>query len=197
MLAWTITLTVAVGLTGTARVATAEEAPRTLVLILITEAKVPGDVLTRAQAEATRIYEQIGVTLVWADRAAADSHFTVKIVQNPLGGNSIDRRAMGGAPGTRHTRGTLAYAYYKRVEKLAHDSGTDPAKILGPVIAHEVGHLLLPFDTHTLTGVMGYGWDRTQLESAKKSQLTFTAEQAMAIRQRLESELIRLDPRCG
>jgi hypothetical protein len=173
-----------VGLTGRPTTTFAQSESLSLRLVGVNEAKVPGDVLTRAQAEATRIYARIGVTLIWADSVAADSHFTVKIVMNPLGGKSVDRRAMGGTPGTRHTRGTLAYAYYSRVEKLAHGSGTDEAKILGPVIAHEVGHLLLPFDSHTMSGVMGYGWDRTQLESAKKSQLTFTGEQAIAIRQK-------------
>ena len=126
MRGWTLTLTVAVGLTGTARVATAEEEPSTLVLVLITEAKVPGDVLTRAQAEATRIYERIGVTLVWADRAAADSHVTVKIVQNPLGGNSIDRRAMGGAPGKRATR---VGRWHTRTTNGSRSSRTIPERI--------------------------------------------------------------------
>ena len=162
--------------------------PPTIFLFLINEAGVPQAVLASAQAEATRIYEAIGVKLVWSDDVATNHHFVLKLIAEPPAGASVDRRAMGGAPGTKHARGTLAYAYYRRVERLAHNSETDVAQILGPVMAHELGHLLLPHGSDSVVGVMSYGWDHTQLERARKSQIRFTAAEAKAILEKLKRQ---------
>lgn len=67
---------------------------------------------------------------------------------------------------------------------LAHQQryGTDPAKILGYVMAHELGHLLLGRGAHSFTGIMRGGWDRHQILSVEMSSLRFTNEQARLIR---------------
>jgi hypothetical protein len=135
--------------------------PPTIFLFVINEAGVSQNVLTSAQAEATKIYEAIGVKLVWSDDVATSHRFILKLIAKPLAGANVDRRAMGGAPGAKHARGTLASAYYSRIEQLAHDSGTDVAQILGPVMAHELGHFL-PHGSDSMVGVMSYAWDHTQ-----------------------------------
>ena len=186
---WTLTVLVAIGLAGTARAARAEPANPITVLVYVTnQAEIPPGVLTHALAEATRIYSGIGVTLAWTESSPAAYRFIIRIASKPFGTDRvIDLHALGATPGTKQLRGRLAYAFYRPIERLAQASGTDVAIILGHVIAHELGHLLLPHGAHTMMGVMGSGWDRAQVESAKKGELTFTTGQGNAIRERLEN----------
>jgi hypothetical protein len=189
MMGRTLTVLIAIGLTGTARTAVAEpEDPIAVPVYVTNQAEIPPSVFTHALAEATRIYSGIGVKLLWTESSAAEYHFTVRIISKPLGGDRvIDLHALGAAPGTKQMRGKSAYAYYGPIERLAQGSGTDVALVLGHVIAHELGHLLLPHDSHTMIGVMGNGWDRARIESARKGELTFTTDQGKAIRERLEN----------
>ena len=98
----------------------------------------------------------------------------------------MSRTSLGGAPGTKHARGSLAYAFYSRIEAFGLARWTDVPTLLGHVIAHELGHLLLPYASHTVIGLMRRDWDGNQLAAAGKHQLTFTREQARLIRARVE-----------
>jgi hypothetical protein len=93
---------------------------------------------------------------------------------------------MGVALGTREQRGTLAYAFYRRIEDVTRSIGADIGLILGHVIAHEIGHLLLPYDSHARGGLMQGGWDQKHAKRAEMGLLTFTPEEAALIRHRLE-----------
>jgi hypothetical protein len=52
-------------------------------------------------------------------------------------------------------------------------------------MAHEVGHLLLPIQSHSSRGLMRAHWDRNDLELAQEGRLRFTGEQADLIRSKL------------
>jgi hypothetical protein len=54
--------------------------------------------------------------------------------------------------------------------------------MLAYVIAHEIGHLLMPGNVHSLTGVMQAGWDTALVRDAARGSLTFTEAQAARIR---------------
>jgi hypothetical protein len=185
---WTLTVVMAIGLTGTARTASAQSGDPFTVLVHVTNhAEIPQGVLTQALAEASRIYGGIGVKLGWSE-SAATYHFMIRITSKPFTGSGVmDHHTLGATPGTKQARGTLAYAFYNSIERLAWGSGTDVGVILGHVIAHELGHLLLPHDSHTMLGVMGSRWDGAQVNGAKTGELTFTRDQAKAIRQRLQN----------
>jgi hypothetical protein len=161
MRAWTLAVLVAIGLTGTARTTMAEPDDLTILVRVMNHTEIPQAVLALALAEATRIYNDIGGRLVWTESSTAEYRFTVRIISKPLSGDRVsDLHALGAAPGTKETRGRLAYAYFGPIERLARGAGTDVAIILGHVIAHELGHLLLPSDSHSMVGVMATGWDR-------------------------------------
>jgi hypothetical protein len=61
--------------------------------------------------------------------------------------------------------------------------------MLGHVIAHELGHLLLPHGGHSVGGVMRAEWDPAQVMSAARGILTFTPDQAGMIRERLQASV--------
>jgi len=54
--------------------------------------------------------------------------------------------------------------------------------ILGDVVAHEIGHLLLGSRAHSATGIMRGWWDRAQLQRALTGRQLFTPEQSARIR---------------
>ena len=170
------------------RVAIAEASESaTISVLLLNQAEVAPDTLERAKTEATRIYRGLGITLAWTDAdAAVDYRITVKVLARAIAGKGIDGRAMGVAAGTKEQRGTLAYAFYSRIEDVTRSIGADIGLILGHVIAHEIGHLLLPYDSHARSGLMQGGWDQKQARRAEMGLVTFTPEEAALIRQRLE-----------
>ncbi len=86
-----------------------------------------------------------------------------------------------------HSENMAAYAFYKRIVDLAEHNGADIAALLGHVIAHEIGHLLLPYDSHSSSGVMRAEWDRGQFDDMAKGLLTFGPEQAHLIRIRVDA----------
>jgi hypothetical protein len=188
MRGWALTILVAIGLTGTARTAWAEpEDPISVGLLVVDEAGVASNVLTLARAEATRVYHAFGITLVWTEghKGSVAYRFVVKIVSRALKGKGINGRAMGVAPGTEATRGTVAYAFYDRIQNVTQDIGADAGHILGHVIAHEIGHLLLPSGAHAKSGLMRGSWDTDQTMRAMRGTLTFTTQEAALIRRRL------------
>ena len=65
--------------------------------------------------------------------------------------------------------------------------GADAGLILGHVIAHEIGHLLLPYNSHARTGLMRGGWDTQQAMRAATGALTFTPKEAALILERLQN----------
>jgi hypothetical protein len=67
---------------------------------------------------------------------------------------------------------------------FAAGSRENDPDLMGLVIAHELGHLLLPFGAHSDEGVMRGRWEVRELQRLDVRQLGFTPFQAMQIRRR-------------
>ena len=185
---WIAGVALVTGILGSPRPAVAEPSESAKIsVLLLNQAEVAPDTLVRAKAEATRIYRGLGITLAWTDAdETVDYRFTFKVVAKAITGKGIDGRAMGVAAGTIERRGTLAYAFYSRIQDVTRTIGSDIGLILGHVIAHEIGHLLLPYDSHAKSGLMRGGWDQKQAMRAETGALTFNSEEAELIRARLQ-----------
>jgi hypothetical protein len=151
--------------------------PQTERLQLRNDSRVPDDVLEASQHEVDRIFARAGFAVIWTDDAP---RFTVKIVPNVLGYSRAASPVMGVA--SRTTSGATAQIFFRQVEDFARVHHVDLSTMLGHVIAHEVGHLLLPADLHSRSGLMRGEWDRTQMRDAIRGALTFTDGQAQKIR---------------
>ncbi len=139
--------------------------------------------LLRAKVEAARIYADAGVRLVWSDPSLTLPVLTVMIVSNPdAWPEGVGASALGAAPGTDEGMGRLAYALYDRIGTAAQQYRTDVGKLLGSVIAHELGHILLAGGSHSPTGIMSDRWGQLKMDLVAESLLTFTKEQAESIR---------------
>jgi hypothetical protein len=127
--------------------------------------------------------------------AATDPGFALVVLPREMTDRLVvATEALGGAAGTREERGRMAYVFYDRVEQVARThlhtgrrTGTydfDDVVVLAHAMAHEIGHLLLPYG-HSATGLMRANWDEADLRRAIRRQLNFTTQQAESIRARL------------
>src|SRR5512138_1140594 len=149
-------------------------------------AAVPPEHVRFAEDRASAVFGRIGATIRWIDQdeAARDrvkALLTVVIVneeQNQGGGASRFVDALGLAnPSVRR-----AHVFYDRVAALNVGTPRTIPSLLGDVIAHELGHLLLPPPGHSLDGIM-----RAELETRSWALKTFTAPQAREVLSRLRT----------
>jgi hypothetical protein len=81
-------------------------------------------------------------------------------------------------------RACPANVYYDRVRGLAGGNNAPSQILLGRVMAHEIGHLLLGAN-HTRTGIMQGAWSSRQLDMEAAHGMLFTPEQSHAMKTRL------------
>ena len=177
--------------------ADATESPLRLPLYVYDYAGVAPDVRAAA-AEVTRhIYAAIGVDIVWVDRCPLACHiaFTREAEADTTSGNlmvtilpdgmmpqEFPDTVMGAAaaPG----KSSVAWAFFGRIKAFAFDHDMMLATLLGHVVAHEVGHILLR-EGHAPKGLMRARWVDPELLQAKLGRLGFTARQGSRIRSHL------------
>jgi len=86
-------------------------------------------------------------------------------------------------------RGNHAAALYHRISAVvARDAAYRDSVLLGAVIAHELGHLLLGHNRHG-EGVMKASWQRRDFESMRQRRLRFTEEEAGQMRDSLSKRI--------
>jgi hypothetical protein len=171
--------TLALSLTGQASAASLP----TVEVVAYNQAGISADTLARAKTEITRIYGEAGVGVAWMDPAALEpaGAFAIQLLLRRQFVNTSDS-VMGTSLGDVHeTRGS-AVVFYDRVLRSAHERQQDVARVLAYAMAHEMGHLLLPYPAHSPSGIMRSAWDGDDLRHIASGSLQFTAAQAKAIR---------------
>ncbi|PYS04328.1 MAG: hypothetical protein DMG12_10310 [Acidobacteria bacterium] len=201
------------GFTGVGQIVAAGAPEGSLVLTIHVSNGAEVDPVTLIQAErtATGIFKKAGVESRWVDPGLRSegklahsldegsfprSHIQLTIlpglISNRLGAHNLPDDVMGLAPGSGPER-QWVYAFYDRVEAFAvkhiTDTHADAAQILGHVIAHEIGHLLLNDQTHSATGIMRGPWNLWDVQNASYGHLLFTTRQAEAIKAEVSRRL--------
>lgn len=74
---------------------------------------------------------------------------------------------------------------YYSVEALDREWHIGLARVLGHVMAHELGHLVLGSNAHSRQGIMCPNWHRDELHLASTGSLLFSEEQALLMQERL------------
>jgi hypothetical protein len=163
---------------------------RSTVRVVLTDmVELPADALKRAKAEAAGLFERSQIDLVWIDAEMCHARcLFVRIIAKPIGTKGVRNPfVVGVAPGTPEVRGKFAWVFYDRIRAYSAELGLQASQMLGHVIAHELGHLLLPHEAHSLVGVMRPAWDRAQVNGALRGLLAFTPDEANLIRARLSA----------
>jgi hypothetical protein len=160
-----------------------------LVVRVVDLANTPSARLAVALDTARDSFDAAGVGVEWVvcpssnalgcGEPAGAGALIVRIVNTPahapepdsLGYSWVDRDAR---------RGTLATVLSDRVTALAAAAHVDASPLLGHVIAHELGHLLLGSTTHSRTGLMRARWTVTELRQNMLREWMFSrAETAL------------------
>jgi hypothetical protein len=81
--------------------------------------------------------------------------------------------------------GVYGDVFYPLVEKLHSDCHASLSRVLGHVMAHEIGHLLLGLRSHSALGIMQPDWQGEALRRIGMGTLLFTVEQARNMREKL------------
>ena len=187
------------GLADTASVV--EPNPRPAITVRVYDYDgVPAGVLKKAEEQAARIFRQVGLEVIWTDCPTSDeelqNHPTCNQVPDPLHlmlqivprsrvkGRFTDPSRVGVAriPHGVEGFGTIAAVYYFRAEEQAARGVASRSAILGHIMAHEIGHLLLSLERHADRGLMCGGWSREDLISMSQGTLLFHPEEAQRIR---------------
>jgi hypothetical protein len=147
------------------------ETPPAITLRVLNEARVDARVLREAQKEVTGILGRAGVTLIWVDCGAGDAagkdrepcqrvrgraDFWFRLTTDRPAWTSQENLGFTEHAGGNGSAGVYYPAVVKLTEKLTGQAhGVTPMAgyipgFLGAAIAHEVGHLILGANAHTL-----------------------------------------------
>jgi hypothetical protein len=170
-------------------------------------ARVPRAVLQRAERELTAIYRRIGVNAVWTDRfplgarpateGAARHECSLQLVVLIPSTEEIrhiehDADALGFAPRVTAAQAERwVFLLYDRIQRLAESQKLDLSMLVAHVLAHEIGHQLLPDSSHSASGIMRGQWDTVQLHAAARGALAFDEDQAEQIRATVSAAAVR------
>jgi hypothetical protein len=175
------------------------ETPPTLLLRVVNTAHIPGDVLARAEIQVKRIYRQAGISIDWRVESIDDGarqlsvapnvfRAVVVIVANCVNAQTcLNKSSTGTAFGSEGKGTPWAYVFADRLYEMAGKfqkrtpvPGSE-GLVLGHIIAHEVGHLLLP-PGHSFSGLMAAELNEASIRDAVRGDLTFTPEQGEFMR---------------
>jgi hypothetical protein len=162
--------------------------PATVNVRLYDQAGVATPLLDQAKADVQRVLGEAGVQIEWLEVPPESSggRFTVQVVlrRRPTGfagGPTV----MGSTLGASHETSGTSFVFLDRVLQRAHEREQDVARVLAYAIAHELGHLLLPYPAHSETGIMRAEWDGDDLRHIASGMLRFTPAEGALIREKL------------
>ena len=152
-------------------------------------------VLADAEDEATRVYQKAGVAISWIEckssRTDAEpdlrcqdppsaTHLKLRIVSHASKSSDgifgVAFLSAGGA-------GTYSDVFYDSAVKLDRDGHLGLARVLGDVMAHELGHLLLGLNAHSSWGIMCQSWHGAKLRLVSMGEILFSKEKARFMRE--------------
>jgi hypothetical protein len=164
--------------------AAAQEHPQVTVVVY-NDAGIPAGVIESAKKTAERIYRDAGVAIMWRDHRAPATGATelfVRIVRRSL---NLPGEDFGIAFVGDDGEGVQADIFYSGIEQLTNNTSASAAQVMGHVMAHELGHLLLGMNSHSSFGIMQAHWTEQQLRLMSKGILKFDKRQSRAIWARL------------
>ena len=161
------------------------------------DARVPFDILAGAEQQAARIFSRAGLDVTWLRcthinsgvRAAAcngfdvPGHVAVRVIAHTA--SSKSDTAFGVAFLAPNGTGRYSDVFWEKAQGLHANSNVDLACILGSVIAHEMGHLLLGSNAHAISGIMRAHWESGELYRIAMGTLMFLPEESKRMHARI------------
>ena len=193
-LGWGVVLNISyLGPVGLADVASGVEADLrpTVTVRVFNYAGVAERIVAGAQEQAGRVLRDVDVHTLWVDcptslaalqtntrcrGRAAPTELVIRIV--PRSQNPRYRLGFAALPTEKGKVASQASVFFEAAEQLATGHPTSMAQMLGYILAHEIGHLLLGEGSHSGKGIMRTPWRKQEMSDAAKGTLGFSAKQA-------------------
>lgn len=163
-----------------------------LLVVVYDDGHVDKGVVERAEKDAERVFRQAGVSVQWrnanweqvGNRSSVEGSLRLDLHILPRA-RTLRDEVFGIAFVGENGVGQQADVFYEAIEKTNSHHAQDRAVLLGAVMAHELGHLLLGSHAHTATGIMLGNWDESALRLVATGMAGFNAEQGRAMRERI------------
>jgi hypothetical protein len=157
---------------------------------------LPESDVARAKAEVEAVFHPVEVEIAWKScdeyrpsATVGEAWFLIRLRNDkpPVMRSASSLDAMGRAYIGESGDCYLADAYFKAVQKLAAAHDADADALLGFVIAHELGHLLLG-EGHVPDGVMQAQWGGAAVKALERRWLQFNPAQRNRIQSKLRAK---------
>lgn len=132
---------------------------------------------------AAAVYRHAGVAIDWTNGCQYDNppDLQINVLPDRMTPRAFRRLNMFGFAGSNQT---VANVMWERIEEAAANHRMAGGYLLGFVMAHELGHLLLPPNSHRWSGVMQPDID---FRAVQLRDLWFSREQAALILRKVQS----------
>jgi len=165
-------------------------------------AAVPGHTLLNAEQHAAEIFHRAGIELAWVDcpvsRGEIEKFPDCTQMTNDL--RALTFKILPESMAARYALPTTnlgvtiqhhaSFVFYDRVQELSNLKGLSESVVLGHIIAHELGHLVLGQGGHSDTGIMMDDLRVSDFQQAEKGRpLAFNPEQVLHMRMRLQEQI--------
>ena len=176
-------------------------------------AHIQDGALARAQEVVSGMFDTIGVRTDWleplqqsegllegggapewkpSDLEWKPSDLNVIILTAAMANRGvIPESILGFAAAEPGVGGRIAYVIYDRVKDITRGTQVDDMRMMGIVMAHEIGHLLLTDRSHSEDGLMRGNWQPSEFRSLRPSDLHFSHLQAVEIRRTIREGVAR------
>jgi hypothetical protein len=199
----TVTLLLALSQTASASPDGRQDTIR-LKVSVFNDAQVPQSVLRIAEARAHAVFGAAGVFLTWLDcgvpghrhtesgcqDVAFPSHLSVRLV---VGKQTSSDNIFGQSFLNEQGEGNYANVYMTPLSSANALVVIGEGDLLGYVVVHELGHLLLGKSSHSTEGLMRAKWDVEELREAARGDLLFTKSESERMRVRYLSAVARAE----
>ena len=156
--------------------------------------QIDAGILDRAKQVTDKIFCPLRIEIRWIEcladptlqnqrciSPAGPNDISVRVFRRPIGGRQQLRQDTAGValPSPLNAGSGFIQVFFDRLEEISRNSsGAGPLELLlGITIAHEIGHLLLPANQHSLSGIM-QGWlGGRNLQLAARGWMRFTTEE--------------------
>jgi hypothetical protein len=181
-----------------------EKSDRAITLRVYDYAYVNRSELLAAEGRATGILAQAGVETHWVDCPTSpgtldkypncplewqENDLVVRIMPKAM--VALQEKTpdtLGSALGCEIGPCSMAGVYSDRILSLSSGARAPAPILMGRVMAHEIGHMLLGPNAHSRTGIMRAFWADRDMSTAAGPEFLFTPEQSRRMKARLAEQ---------
>lgn len=166
---------------------------------VFSDVPMPEEILVLAQQRASQIFSSAGVDVLWINCIHGLGTIPEQSCSKTYGPRDLVLRitshvssatsdaAFGVAWLDADGSGRYADVFWTRAQELRTNSNADLGRILGSVMAHEMGHLLLGVNSHSTSGLMQARWSGSALHRIVMGTLLFLPDEGERMRAHLWS----------